>query len=543
MELLICLVEHQGGLVSRQEIVDRLWGRDVFVDVEAGINTAIRKIRKTLEDGGEVAYVETVPGKGYRFAAAVEVITGAPPPICVAVLPVAALDASADTAYLADGITEEMIAALGQASPQRIRVVGRTTMMHYRGSSQPLAAIAGETGAEYVVESSVRSEGSRIRLVSRLVEVNGQTQVWCRSLDSERRESVLALQREISSAMVTQVHAQLSPDYIETFARRQSSDPAAYDLYLRGRYLWHQLSGDTTRRAIEHFQRAAALDPNYALAWAGIAVCHAAAPITGDASSLQVLVPARHALEQATRSDPSLAETHTAAGFVQFWLEWDYVRAVECFRRALQLDASDAAAHRTLAVVLACVKRAGEAEAAARTACELDPLNAANFALASQVAFTGRKWPRAVELAQRAIEVDPKMWVGYMQLAQAQERMGEYEAALDTLSKAAPLSGRNSKVVALQGYIHAMAGRTGAARETLVELAALRTQRFVPPYAEALIWLGLGDLEQAARFLERCIEAHDVHLIFLLADAKWDPVRALPWFDDFFSRCGFTLQG
>lgn len=543
MDLLIHLVERRGGLVSREEIVERLWGRDVFVDVEAGINTAVRKIRRVLEDSSnEPVYLETVPGKGYRFAAAITVTSAAPSPSCVAVLPVEALDSGPDSQYLADGITEELISAVGQAAPQRIGAIGRTTMMRYKGYSLRLAEIAKETGAGFLVESSLRCEAESIRLVSRLIEAQGQTQLWSGSFDGERRESVLALQRELSRAIAAEVHAQLSPAGSELIARRQPANSAAYDLYLRGRYLWHQLSADGTRRAMEHFQRATTLDPNYALAWAGIAVSFAAGPITGDASPLQVLAPARNAVAQAARSGPDLAETATAAAFVQFWLEWDYVRAEASFRRAVQIDSSDALAHRTLAIVLAYQHRAREAEAASRIACELDPLNAANFALASQVAFFARKWSRAADLARHAIEVDSRMWVGHLQLAQAQERSGDHEAALQALAQAALLSANNSKVAALRGYLDAATGRADAARETLRELAALRARCFVPPYADALVWLGLNDFEQVARCLDRCIEVHDVHLSFLLADAKWDPIRAQPWFAEFLSRCGFTLS-
>jgi TolB-like protein/Flp pilus assembly protein TadD len=544
MDLLICLVERRGGLVNRQEIVDRLWGRDVFVDVEAGIHTAVRKIRKVLDEAESgIAYVETVARKGYCFAAAVTVVSTGDISACVAVLPVEPLDSNPDSGYLADGITEELIAALGQVAPRNISVIGRTTMMRYKGARQPLAVVAKETGASFLVESSLRSDATSIRLVSRLIEASSQTQLWCHSLDGERRESVLALQRELSSAVAAQVHAQLAPEQGDVIARRQTSNPAAYDLYLRGRYLWHQLSADTTKRALEHFQRATTLDSNYALAWAGMAVCFAAAPITGDASSLQVMVPARNALAEATRSDPSLAETHTAAGFVQFWLEWDYVRAEESFRRAVRLDPSDSAAHRTLAVMLAYQHRGEEAEAASRTACELDPLNAANFSLAAQVAFFARKWPEAAALARRAIQVDPTMWVGHLQLAQALERLGQYDEALQALQRAGPLSANNSKIAALQGYIYGVAGRTAAARQVLDELAQRRLHRFVPPYADSLVSLGSGDLEQAVRWLEQSIEVHDVHLSFLLADAKWDPIRERsPWFQQFLSRCGFHLS-
>jgi Flp pilus assembly protein TadD len=293
---------------------------------------------------------------------------------------------------------------------------------------------------------------------------------------------------------------------------------------------------------MEHFQKAIELDKDYALAWAGLAVRFAATPITGDVSSLQVLAPARNAVSHATRSAPDLAETHTAAGFLQFWLEWNFVQAEVCFRRAVQLDPSDSMAHRTLAIVLAYQRRDSEAAASAQIACELDPLNVANFALASQLAYFARELPRALTLAQRAIAVDPVMWVGHMQLAQALERRGDHAAALLALAEAGRLSGNNSKVMALKGYIHAASGQASLARDTLQQLAELRSKKFVPPYADALIWLGLGELEQVALCLNRCVEVHDVHLSFLLVDAKWDAIGSLPWFDDLRSRCAFQLH-
>ncbi|MEJ1929697.1 winged helix-turn-helix domain-containing protein [Nostoc sp. NIES-2111] len=542
MDLLLCLLERPGELVSREEIARKLWGDGVFVDVESGINTAVRKLRKALQDPhfDAATFLQTIPGKGYRFAAPVLFDEStSPSSVCVAVLPVQALDATPDSQYLADGVTEELIAALGQASPSRIRVIGRTTMMRYQGSSCALALIAQQTRADFLVESTLRSEAESVRLMTRLIEAQGETQLWCASFDGDRRASVLALQREMSAALATQLHAQLSPGQSERVARRQPADPAAYDLFLRGRYLWHQLSAETTRRALEHFQRATLLDPDFVLAWAGIAVCLSALPITGDAASLQVIAPARHAAAQALRSAPHLAEAHTAEGFVHFWLDWDFVQAEACFRKALRLDSSDVIAHRTLAVVLAYQQRHAEAHSAAAIACELDPLNAANFALAAQVAFFSRDWPRALELAQRAIQVDPHMWVGYLQLAQAQERLQDYAAALESLRQAAPLSGHNSKVLALQGYIYGTTGRAAEAQALLQSLAARRSQHFVPPYADALISLSLGETDQAFNFLDRCIEVHDVHLTFTLVDAKWDPLRALPAYAQMLSRCGF----
>jgi len=498
MALLLCLVEQHGKLVTREDIVDRLWGRDVFVDVDAGIHTAIRKIRIVLQDSAaQPAYLETIAGKGYRFIAEVKTSRTSPLRTGVAVLPVTALDSGPDSQYLADGITEEVIAALGQAAPEHLRVIGRTTMMRYRDTTQSLAQIGAEVGADFLVESSLRKDRDSIRLVSRLLGAHDEAQLWCGTYDGEQRQSVFALQRQLSLAIAGQLRAQLLPE-ADTFSRRQPANPEAYDLYLRGRFLWHQLSPETTRRAIEHFQRAALLAPDYALPWAGIAVSISASPITGDAPPLTALHPARHAAEQAARAGSGLAETHTAAGFVQFWFEWDLGAAERSFRRAIQLDGSDALAHRTLGMVLGFQHRPAEAEAAAQAACQIDPLNAAHFALAAQVAFLDRQWPRAAALARRAIEIDPTHWVAHLQLAQAAERLQDYAAALQSLSDAEPFCAGNSKVAGLRGFIHAITGQTSQALAILDQLAARRaTQRFVPPCADALIWTGLRDFDQA----------------------------------------------
>jgi TolB-like protein/Flp pilus assembly protein TadD len=544
MQLLICLVEHHGQLIGRNELVDRLWGSDVFVDVEAGINTAVRKVRSALGDSTErPQYLETVTGKGYRFVGAVETATAGTSHTRIAVLPVTILDNTTDSQYLADGITEEVIAALGQVAPEQLRVIGRTTMMRYKDSPLSLSQIALETGARFLVESSLRCEGDAIRLVTRLIGSFDQTQLWCRTFDGERQTSILALQRELSEAIASAVRAQLSPARTETISRRQSVNPIAYDLYLRGRVLWNQLSADTTRRAVELFQRATVFDRDYALPWAGMAISFASAPITGDAPALQMLAMARNAVDQAERGGPDLAETHVAAGFVRFWLEWDFALAESSFRRALEIDCSDSLAHRMLGIVLAYQQRPEEADRAARIACELDPLNAATFALASQVAYFGREFSRALAFARKAVQIDPNMWVGHMQLAQAAERLGEYEDAIRALQSAALFSGNNSKATGLHGFITAVSGREDLAHIRIQELKDRRSQRFVPPYAEALIWLGLGDFEQSVRCLESCIEVHDVHLNFLLVDAKWDAFRDQPRFSALVAQCGFRRPG
>ena len=292
MDLLILLLGRRGQLVSRGEIAEALWGKDVFVDVENGVNTAIRKLRQALRDTPDApTFIETVPGRGYRFIAAVEKApeseppssTPPPPPapapspvtshpaagprgrarlvaamlalgllaaallwawqraggsetpVTIAVLPFETLHGDPETEYLASGLTEDTIVSLGRIAPDRVSVIGRTSMIAYRGTTKSLAEIGRELGSDYLVESSLRAERSQLRITARLIRVRDQVQIWSESFD-RNTSSILGLQQEISAAIAEQVRTRLTPGRQRDLARRQTQNPEAYDLFLRGRH-------------------------------------------------------------------------------------------------------------------------------------------------------------------------------------------------------------------------------------------------------------------------------------------------------------------
>jgi TolB-like protein/DNA-binding winged helix-turn-helix (wHTH) protein/Flp pilus assembly protein TadD len=590
MDLLILLVERRSQLVSRSDIITRLWPKDVFVDVETGVNTAIRKIRQALGDSPDAsAFVETVPGKGYRFIASVEVLPareGVPfPPeedravtradatggrghgrvviallavvalvglatwawrhasapasrVTLAVLPVESFGGDPERAYLADGLAEDTMAALGRVDPEHVAVIGRTSMMRYKRTTKSLAEIGHELGADYLVESSIQSEKGRLRVTSKLIRARDQVQVWSESYDREPT-TMLGLQRELSTVIAQQIRIRLSPERLDALARRHSRNPDAYDLYLRGRYFGNQLTPATNKRAVEYYQRATALDPNYALAWSGIALAIGASPINSDVPPREVSARAREAAEHAVRADPELAEAQTSLGYVDFLLDWDWPAAEAALRRAIALDPSDVRAHITLGHVLSQERRQGEAETAMRRARELEPLNALAHAMSAQVAFQGRDYSGALEHARQAVVVDPEFWIGYMQSGQAYEQLGQPDLALDAFNRAARFSGGNTKAISHRGYVLARSGRPAEAREILKTLEAMSRERYVPPYARALVHAGLGDREAVFASLGQAYEARDVHLIFLTVDPKWDPYRADPRFAALLARCDF----
>jgi TolB-like protein/Flp pilus assembly protein TadD len=546
MDVLILLVERRRELVTRDDIAARLWGDTVFVDMETGINTAIMKIRRALRDSPNklrsAAVIETVPGKGYRFVAELLSAPGAAEsPTVVAVLPFVNLSPDQESDHLADGLTEDAICTLGQIDPDRIRVIGRISAMTYKGTRKALTRIGAELNAQFIVDGSIRRDGPRLRVTCALSRVSDHTQVWSAALDSEPA-GLPVLARDLALSVTAALSNGASREQLPAGTERQSRDAEAYDAYLRGRHFWCQLTPITTRKAIEYYTRATAIDSNYALAWAGLTEAFASAPINGDADP-RVLGPrAREAARRAIAANPHLSEAHTVAGQVQWFFEWDWPRAIDCHRRAIALDPSNAWSHSMLGHVLSQLGRHDEARPYMAQGCALEPMAAIHYAMASQVAFQAHEFETARQHANRAIVIDPEFWVGHMMLGQASEQLGDRTVALDTLTTASRLSGGNSKPVGLRGYILAKSGDTAAAREVLSMLDDLARMRYVPPFAQAVVHAGLGDERQVLEWLGRALDHRDVHLAFLTVDPKWDCFRSNSAFEALLARCAFDRR-
>ena len=597
MDLLLLLVERRNDLVSRAEIVELLWGKDVFVDVETGVHTAMRKIRQALRDSAEApTFIETVPGRGYRFIATVEVVgkpleaVPAPPPaapivgavpepsltpgerprrplpmlaalvavaligaaalvwwnrsgagasgsrITLAVLPFENIGNDPERQYLADGLTEETSASLAQIDPTRLSVKGRT--LRYKGTTKSAAEIGQELAVDYLLESTIQSEGEALRVTAKLIRVRDQEHVWTQSYD-QAPTNLLGLQRQMSAAIAEQIRLRLSPAQLDAVTRRQPLSADAYDLYLRGRNFTNQRTPATSRRAIEYYERATAIDPNYALAWAGISHTLASSPINGDAPPQAVTARARETALRAVRADPQRAEAHIALAYVQWLLEWDWPAAEQRMRTAIKLDPDFASAHLVLGHLLSQQGNHAEARTMTERAQALDPLDPLVPALSSQVAYQARDYPRALEQSQAAIGLDGEFWIGHVMRGQALMQLGQLDAALEALTTAGRFSNYNSKTMSFRGHVLASAGRASEAREVLQALETVSREKYVPPYAMAFITLGLGDKDATFAWLERALAAHDVHLMFLTVDPKWDPLRDDPRFKSILKRCDF----
>jgi TolB-like protein/Flp pilus assembly protein TadD len=535
MELLIFLLERRGELVTRDEIVERLWDRDVFIDIDASVNTVIRKVRRALgDDADRPTFIQTVQGKGYRFIADVESDGRA----VIAVLPFAGIQRGADQEYVADGLTEETIAQLSQIDPGRLIVIGRTTSMALRGTTRILADIARELGVDYLLEGATRTDGGRCRVTARLIRARDQIQVWADTYEREASD-LLGLQAELGTAIARQIALRLSPP-CAAGRRTQTGNREAYDLYLRGRYHYNQMTHASAVRALECFRRATALDPAYALAWAGLADAYSSFLFNSDTRASEVASRAREAAAQALKHGGSVAEAHTAVGRVQFLFDWDWQAAEMTLRRAVALDPSSAQSHWMLGHALSLQGRHDEACAAAQRARELDPLSALSHTMSAQIAFCAGDAAAAARYAQDALLAEPNDWVAYWQLGQAYQQMNRVDEALQALTEASRLSNGNAKPVSVSAYTLAASGRVSDARDVLIDLERVARQRYVPPCSLALVHAGLNEPEKALDYLESAAAVRDVHLIYVPLDPKWKEFRGNRRFQQLLQRCGFS---
>ena len=318
---------------------------------------------------------------------------------------------------------------LEQILPKRLRVLARRSTMAYPSAGKSVGQIGRELEADYLVEGVIHEQGANWHFTFTVVNVRDGVQVWSERFDRDR-STLPYLQTELGRAIAQQIRLRLSARQDQALVRRQTRNPQAYEHYLRGRALWAKTSRDALWAAIDEYKQAIALDPEYALAYAGLAEAYSVLPITSDVPSGEVAALAREAATQAVRADELLAEAHAALGWQEFWFGWNWLAAEASLRRATALDPNYAIAHRQLGHVLSNAGRHSEALTEMERARELDPFSPTMHMVSAQTAYHSRDFAAAERHARQSIALDPNFWAGHFQLAQALAGQRRLEEAL-----------------------------------------------------------------------------------------------------------------
>jgi TolB-like protein/DNA-binding winged helix-turn-helix (wHTH) protein/Tfp pilus assembly protein PilF len=593
-DVLLLLIQNAGRTVTKDELMKVVW-RGSFVE-ESNLTQTIFMVRKALDETAERRYIGNVPGQGYRFlvpvveaaseievnadrpiagndremplpspprglrdgrvlvitlaAVAIVLVAGfvalparlrkptAEPPsrIMLAVLPFQNLTGDAAQEYVSDGLTEEMLTQLGNLNPQRMGVIARTSVMHYKDSHTPLDQIGRELNVQYVLEGSVRRDAERVRITAQLIQVKDQTHVWARQYDRELKD-LLPLEAEVAHEIADEI--QLTFDSRKQAGSQASVQPQSfegYDLYLKGLYFFNKRTTPDLQEAIKYFQQATAKDPSYARAYAGLAQGYAILSVYSSQPEAEFLPKARAAAAKALEIDPNSSEAHTAMALIVQNHDWDWQTSEKEFRRAIELNPNDATAHHWYAEHLMWRGRFEEALEQSERAHQLDPLSLIIAADNGAILYFARKYDAAIEKWHSVQEMDPGFLRAHL-IVGAYVEKGMFADALAVNEKLRPLMPDDAYWL-WSAYIHGRAQQKPEAQRAIQELQKIEQSKPVDPMSFAQAFAGMGDKDQALAWLEKAYARRSNGLTSLKVDPAFDLLRGDQRFKDLLRRIG-----
>jgi serine/threonine protein kinase/Tfp pilus assembly protein PilF len=472
---------------------------------------SIRRLRAAVPPAVEHALLKALARHpADRFASAgafVEALTAPAPtsakPPSVAVLPFLNLSPDPENEYFADGITEDVIAQLSKV--RALHVISRTSVMPFKKREQGLREIAAQLAVATLLEGSVRRVGDRVRIVAQLINADTDQHLWAETYD-RRLTDIFAIQSDVALQIVAALKAELSPDEKTRIRRESTSNLQAYQLYLQGRYCYSRYTEEWMRKGIEYFEQAIVHDPDYALAYAGIAFAYVHLGIDPGGGAVRPQVAyarAREAVTKALALDGGLGEAHAVLALLKLVCDFDWVGAEAEFKAALELNPGSADTHDHYGWLCAALERYDEALALVTRARELDPL-AHGSDVANVLMRAGRN-EEARDEALRTTAFDPRSPRAHSTLGWAHLKLGDVDRGLAELEKAVALDPGSTLFLAQLGQGFGMVGKVMEAREVLRQLQELSRQRYVSPYHLAYVYTGLGELETALDRLEEAL--------------------------------------
>jgi TolB-like protein/DNA-binding winged helix-turn-helix (wHTH) protein/tetratricopeptide (TPR) repeat protein len=583
-QILALLLARPGELVTREELREKLWAADTFVDFDHSLGSAIGKLRQALGDTAQnPRFVETVSSRGYRFLAPVQNVPQTPDyafprasqfrrfslavvagllvgallvaislgfdlvgsrrwlrrqsnPLVrsLAVLPLENLSGDPSQEYFVDGMTDGLIASLARLG--NMRVISRTSVMQYKGVKKPLPEIARELRVDAVLEGSVMRSGDRVRITAQLIDAGSDQHLWAQSYDRDVT-NVLGLQGEISRTIADEIRIKLTPQQGSELAKAIRVDAEVQENYLKGRYHLNKGDQGEIQKGIEYFSQALAKDPRHARSYAGLADSYVA---LSDyyVSPSEILPKAREASLKALELDDGLAEAHTSSGVVLFLYDWDWSRAEREFQRAIFLNSGLTDAHVWYGIFLAQMGRHEDAIAELNRAEALDPLSLPVHLNAGWAYYLARQNAAAIDEWRKALDLEPQFAVSHSAIWVAYLQSSEFPR-MTAASPASVAAGDDLMKLAALGGHYAVAGNVTQARAVLSKLKYMSGRRYVCPYEMATTHAILGDKDEAIGYLRRGFEERSACIPDIKTDPRLDSLRSDPRFRELLRRVGF----
>jgi TolB-like protein/Flp pilus assembly protein TadD len=456
----------------------------------------------------------------------------------LAVLPLVNASNDAEMEYFSDGITESIINNLSQLP--KLRVVPRSTVFRYKGREVDPQAIGRELSVRAVLLGRVLQHGDSLVIKTELIDVEQESQLWGEQYRRKLKD-IFELEEEISREISGKLRLRLSGEEKKRLVKRYTDNTEAYQLYLKGRYYTNKRTGDWIKKGIEYFQKAIDTDPNYALAYGGLADAYAfLASSTGGMPPRDTYPKAKAAALKALAIDDTLAEAHTSLGFFHLMYDWNFAEAEREFKRAIKLNPGYANAHDGYGFLLKATARNEEAISASRQAKKLDPLSLFTNVSLGWAYYFARDYERAIEQGRKALELEPGFDFAYWIVGLALAQRGRMDESIAALNKAVLLTGGGLTHEAHLGYAYALSGKREEARQVLSDLEEIAKEKYVSAYYFAIINLGLGEQELTFQWLERAFEERAGFLAFIKVEPMFDPLRSDARFSNLLERMGLA---
>lgn len=585
-DILLTLLENDGRIVPKDDLMKKVWP-NTFVE-EGNLTQNVSLLRKALgESANGPQFIETVPRRGYRFVAPVnktkednghEVVNvptpsapasfqatpnaeletrtsklgvvltlgmalaivvgivylssrnkaGAAPTAIqsIAVLPFVDDSQGEDAAFLDDEIAASLVNSLTKLP--KLRVVPRSVMVNYKGSNIDPRQVGKELNVRAIVTGRVRRHGDTISIQADLIDLESVSQIWGQHYD-RRLSDILLVQEEISRDIFENLRLKLNVE--------EQKQLEAYRLYLKGRNAWNKRTPEGLQQGIDLFQQTINADPNYAAAYAGLADCYNMQVVYGVSQPKDGFPKAKEAAIKALEIDDTLAEAHSSLAFIKFRWDRDRVETEREFLLAIKHKPTYAPAHQWYSSYLAALERFDEAIAEAKRTSELEPLSFTASSHLGWIYYLSGRNDDAITVCNKILKLDPNSFPARRYIGLAYEAKGMYAQAISEFEKGVKISG-SPLMLALLGHAYAVSGKTTEAQQVLADLHDLETRRYVSPYTVAAIHTGLGEKDEAFKWLERAYEERDVWFINLKVDPVFANLRSDKRFQDLLTRAG-----